>query len=621
MDQLTRYTLILVLVVAAALRLFNLGDIPYTNDEISALSRLGFDGFGELIEKGVKVDGHPAGVQVFLWFWTALFGTLEWVVKLPFIVMGIASVWLMFLLGKRWGNNTVGLLGAAFLASMQYTVMFSQIARPYASGLFLSLLMLYFWSGLVRSTHIRPWYWFAYVLSAALCAYNHHFSLLFAAIVGLVGIPLVGRNQLWKYALAGLAIFALYIPHLPIFFHQLGIGGVHLWLGPPENNFIWRYLFYLLNYSWFGVALLGLVLVLGPWNGQWKKRVLFLVLFLLPLVIGFVYSRQVSPVLQFSVLIFSVPCLFLALFGHLREQSPLRQLLLVLLILVINTCTLVFGRKHYELFYNSQYEQIVLDMQTAKTESNTAAITASRNTKHTFYLEKHQVRTPHFQMADSITPPMLNAHLRSLDAERLYYGCVSGSPPWAPALLLEYYPALEWQHNYLGGTTFLYSQKGPDQRKSIAILSPMGNEGDWQNVPENASQDSSGSHYLIEGEWGPAYSTTLGNFLEGTNDFVDLRLEYTMESGPGEVLLVAELKNGEETLHWSASEGSDNAISAAGHYMLLHSLKLSDLPIGDLDTELKVYVWNKGLGQLKVSDLQVKLRGGNPVIYGLFEPI
>ncbi len=40
----------------------------------------------ELIEGGVKVDGHPAGIHVFLYYWTKLFGTNEWIVKLPFIV-------------------------------------------------------------------------------------------------------------------------------------------------------------------------------------------------------------------------------------------------------------------------------------------------------------------------------------------------------------------------------------------------------------------------------------------------------------------------------------------------------------------------------------------------------
>ncbi len=47
-------TLILILIVRALLRFYNYNDIPFTHDEFSALFRLNFNGFNELIEKGVK---------------------------------------------------------------------------------------------------------------------------------------------------------------------------------------------------------------------------------------------------------------------------------------------------------------------------------------------------------------------------------------------------------------------------------------------------------------------------------------------------------------------------------------------------------------------------------------
>jgi hypothetical protein len=60
-----RVILILIIIVAATLRLINYCELPFTHDEFSALFRLNFDSFSELIEKGVKIDGHPAGVQVY----------------------------------------------------------------------------------------------------------------------------------------------------------------------------------------------------------------------------------------------------------------------------------------------------------------------------------------------------------------------------------------------------------------------------------------------------------------------------------------------------------------------------------------------------------------------------
>ena len=65
-----RYTCVLfgVLVLAAVLRLYHLTQIPFANDELSALYRLQFPSFKTLITQGVMPDGHPALVQVFLYY-------------------------------------------------------------------------------------------------------------------------------------------------------------------------------------------------------------------------------------------------------------------------------------------------------------------------------------------------------------------------------------------------------------------------------------------------------------------------------------------------------------------------------------------------------------------------
>ena len=144
-----RAILLLIIFVAAIVRFYRFTDIPFMHDEFSAVFRTNFLSFQELIEKGVKPDGHPAGIQVFLFYWIKIFGSTEWVVKLPFTVMGIFAILLVYLVAKKWYNETVGLISAAFIASIQYTVMYSQIARPYISGLFFSLLMVHYWSRLI----------------------------------------------------------------------------------------------------------------------------------------------------------------------------------------------------------------------------------------------------------------------------------------------------------------------------------------------------------------------------------------------------------------------------------------------------------------------------------------
>ena len=66
-----------ILLIAFFLRIYKLPSIPFTHDEFSAIFRTPFQSFGELIEKGVMVDGHPPLVQVFLYYWIKLFDISE----------------------------------------------------------------------------------------------------------------------------------------------------------------------------------------------------------------------------------------------------------------------------------------------------------------------------------------------------------------------------------------------------------------------------------------------------------------------------------------------------------------------------------------------------------------
>ncbi len=70
----------MILVAAAILRLSGITGFSLSNDELSALARLQFDSAREVIKEGVYPDFHPAGVQLYLYYWTLVFGFSEWAV-------------------------------------------------------------------------------------------------------------------------------------------------------------------------------------------------------------------------------------------------------------------------------------------------------------------------------------------------------------------------------------------------------------------------------------------------------------------------------------------------------------------------------------------------------------
>ena len=119
-----------LLLLATFLRMWDLPRIPFMHDEISALVRL-YPTLGETIQKGViELDTHPPGVQVFEWLWTRAFGSEEWVVKLPFVLLSLAAIFFLYRFACAWTNATVALIATSLFATLQYFVLYGQIARP-----------------------------------------------------------------------------------------------------------------------------------------------------------------------------------------------------------------------------------------------------------------------------------------------------------------------------------------------------------------------------------------------------------------------------------------------------------------------------------------------------------
>lgn len=632
--------IILILLIATILRFFNYFEIPFTHDEFSALFRLNFNSFSELIEQGVKVDGHPAGIQVFEFYWTRLFGVQEWVVKLPFTIFGIAAVYLIFLIGKKWFNETVGLISAAFLATIQYTVMYSQIARPYISGMFFSLLMVYYWSNLMMSPSKNGYKNSAlFIVSASFCAYNHHFSLLFAAMVGLSGLFIIQRKYLLKYIISGLLIFVLYIPHLSIFFYQLQVGGVEGWLGKPQNDFLFQFIYYVFNYSIFAIAIALVISLMGfkdiKRNVLNSKFILLaLIWFMFPLLLGFFYSTYVNAVLQFSVLIFSFPFLYFVFFGHLKAYTAKVNLLLVSVILITNVLTLIYNRDHYNVFYNSVYEKILTDyIEIKKDNENSIFIIYSHKKISQYYIPKLDVDTNYIDYSDSLrNTQALKAYLEkeSKMHDKLFFGCLCSISPNVIPLIQDYYSNIEIQKNYFGGTVYLFNK---EQNKNENLISNLDfeskNSRNWVNV-DTANYlllpQENKACYLIDSttEWGPTFSIPLNDIKEDKNNFIDLSVSASAKSKLEGVVLVGVLESNGASIYWGGTEFEQYQLADNENgrwFKVHHSLKLSDINLKSDNITLKVFIWNKGKMDFTIDDFSIKIRKGNPIIYGLNERI
>jgi len=150
-------------------------------------------------------------------------GESAWTVRLPAVIFGVATIPLLFLLGRAIATTREGLLAAAFLALSYHHVWFSQNARGYTALLFWTLLCtLLFYRGM----QIRRWPLFlVYSVAAALGAYTHP-TFVFVVVGHAVAILILAAQSLragredrrWlalpiaAIVLSGLLTLALYAP-------------------------------------------------------------------------------------------------------------------------------------------------------------------------------------------------------------------------------------------------------------------------------------------------------------------------------------------------------------------------------------------------------------------------
>jgi len=621
-----------ILAVAIVVRFWDFCSVPFTHDEYSALFRTQFPSFSALIEHGVKPDGHPAGVQVFLYYWVGLVGQVAWLVKLPFAIMGVLSVLVVYLLGRYWFSSSAGLLSASYIATLQFPIVYSQIARPYISGMFLSLCMVLFWSYALRQDRKTALNLILFALFASACTYNHYFSLLFAGIVGLTGLFYFRGRYLAYYIASGIIVLLLFLPHWDLFVYQLSVGGVGGWLGEPASSFIVYYLLYLFHYSWavvlFAIVLASLLFLMQKTSVP--VRLMFFAWFILPLAIGYVYSITVSPVLQFSVLLFSFPYLFFVLFGFAGELRLVQLTSIIAGIVVLNVATLIWQREHFSIVYHSIYEQIFADSEDAQAESNgqLCKLAAMQEDIYLYLAENSDCLDSALLLSQDQQAVRVSDYLQAHgNCRYLYAGFTSGVSPGIVPLIQEYFPCLVWERDYFAGSTYLFCKDScTDRRTRIGLLdrSVVDGTSGWDNVllPSFSREN----HYVLDSskEWGPSYSDEMGRTLENKNDLIDAYvLVADMDSlfAPSSLLLAASVTDGKgKNIFWHGVSFQSATIVRDSAYLLQISLKCSDIDLGRAD-RFSFSLWNKGHGNFCVRNFEVFLRSGNKYVYSMTEPI
>jgi uncharacterized membrane protein len=181
-----------IMLLGAFLRLLNLGEQSFWMDEIQTVRQVSLP-WAELIYDMKWHLTGPFPVFIQRWLITPL-GMNEFTARLPSSFFSIATIYLVYKLGKNLTTKRIGLIAALLISVNPYHIYYAQEVRPYAHLTFfvgLSYLSLFSWFTKNQSSK-----WFiSYILSSILSIYTHPSGIVM--LVPHVGIVLILLTHHW----------------------------------------------------------------------------------------------------------------------------------------------------------------------------------------------------------------------------------------------------------------------------------------------------------------------------------------------------------------------------------------------------------------------------------------
>jgi mannosyltransferase len=387
----------LILLLAAGLRLYNLGKRSYWIDEIASLFE-GRQTIQQVFASG-RLD-QPPGFYLFYHLWLQAFGSSEFATRLFSTLAGLGSIVLIYLIGRNLFGKGIGLLSALLMAVSVFQIQYSQEARFYSFYEFATLLSFLFFILALKSGKLihLVFYGLATILMVSSQAYG---IFVLAAQYLFFILRLNKYKEKWvTWAICQVLILIALVPYFypflyPFIFSNSGTGNSFTSevgnLSRPSIMSPFRTIYQFImparmDQSWItvfaGYTIGGLFLLMGVWiyahrqgESNWTagldafftnlKRmptqtnadnfILLACWLLCPIIIIFVLSLIVAPVYLDRYMIGSAPALYLLLafvLFSIRNVIPLVVSLGTLMI------ALIPGTRYYYITdFNEQWRQ------------------------------------------------------------------------------------------------------------------------------------------------------------------------------------------------------------------------------------------------------------------------
>lgn len=347
--------LLLVLALAAAMRLFSITDEPLWLDEAYSW----WDAQQSLRDIWWLVpqcDPHPPLYVVLLKGWVAIFGDRILALRALSTFFSVLATLFVFLAGSLV-DRRIGWIAGLLFAIAPFQIEFGQEARPYTLVALGAAILVY---GLLRLFHSRdvcsPGGWVALIAGATILLWSNNTSVFTIAAAGLAVLGLLWRDRESRGALrpllwAGVLIVILWLPYLPSYYMQAKGISSDFWIPRPD---LWRVFNELRFVHAFG-SFRALDFLLPLWalglyclwrDGRKRAAWILLAMYLFPVLLNLSVSLMVKPIYLARALIGIAPayCIVLAAVFAALKRPSLRHAAVSAYVLA---CVLAAGQNLY----------------------------------------------------------------------------------------------------------------------------------------------------------------------------------------------------------------------------------------------------------------------------------
>lgn len=210
--------ILLILLLGLILRVISLNQSLWLDEGINIMAAKSFSFLG-MITQYATADFHPPGWFAILWIWGKLFGYSEATVRMPSVIFGVLSIYIIYLIGKKLVSRNLGLLTALLLAINPLHIYYSQEARMYALATLAVAINIFLLVKMVRREKVN----------IILLIFSNLFVLLSDYIAYFI-FPaqffflILKKDLLKKWVLAFLIAVILNFWWWPVFLRQLDVG-------------------------------------------------------------------------------------------------------------------------------------------------------------------------------------------------------------------------------------------------------------------------------------------------------------------------------------------------------------------------------------------------------------